>query len=123
FTSRRRHTSSTRDWSSDVCSSDLGSTYQTRDDGTITNLYSLQLINKTNKQMEVELVPENPEYGIQVVNPKLNLGRGEASEMNFFLILPKEKIETYKTKVKVNVVYEDKVIETLNTTFIGPVTN
>ncbi|HIX53853.1 MAG TPA: cytochrome c oxidase accessory protein CcoG [Candidatus Sphingobacterium stercoripullorum] len=100
-----------------------GSTYQTRDDGTITNLYSLQLINKTNKQMEVELVPENPEYGIQVVNPKLNLGRGEASEMNFFLILPKEKIETYKTKVKVNVVYEDKVIETLNTTFIGPVTN
>lgn len=71
--------------------------------------------------MEVELVPENPNYGIQVVNPKLDLGRGEASEMNFFLILPKEKIETYKTKVKVNVVYEDKVIETLNTTFIGPV--
>src|SRR5699024_12280578 len=71
-----------------------GSTYQTRDDGTITNLYSLQLINKTNKQMEVELVPENPEYGIQVVNPKLNLGRGEAAEMNLFLILIKDNHET-----------------------------
>src|SRR5699024_12032331 len=27
FSSRRRHTRSKRDWSSDVCSSDLGSTY------------------------------------------------------------------------------------------------
>src|SRR5438105_5255206 len=30
FSSRRRHTSSTRDWSSDVCSSDLISTNQLR---------------------------------------------------------------------------------------------
>src|SRR5699024_11021059 len=33
FSSRRRHTSSKRDWSSDVCSSDLAPDKQTRSDG------------------------------------------------------------------------------------------
>src|SRR5699024_11762846 len=36
FSSRRRHTRSKRDWSSDVCSSDLGPTRQTPQDPLCT---------------------------------------------------------------------------------------
>src|SRR5206468_3679723 len=44
FSSRRRHTRSDRDWSSDVCSSDLGTTPFTRGvDGSNSFTYSLTL--------------------------------------------------------------------------------
>src|SRR5690349_22316929 len=39
FSSTRRHTGSLRDWSSDVCSSDLGSSFST--EGTFTALSDL----------------------------------------------------------------------------------
>src|SRR5207247_8337152 len=43
FSSRRRHTRSTRDWSSDVCSSDLGTVQATTPATLIKLIYELAL--------------------------------------------------------------------------------
>lgn len=40
--------------------------------------------------------------------------------MSLFLIAPQDQIEEYKNNVKIDVVSEGRVIETLKTTFISP---
>lgn len=98
-----------------------GSTYQLRDDGTVTNLYNLNLINKTNENMDIELEPNDSRFKIQVVNPHLNLQKSESSKMSLFLILPKEEVEDYKTNVRIKIMDEGKVLKEIKTTFIAPI--
>ena len=97
-----------------------GSTYQFRDDGTVTNLYSLELINKTNKDIDYVLECEDPALKIQVVNPISHLAREGSAKLSLFLIADKAHIKEYKTNLKLNVVAGGEVIETMKTTFIAP---
>src|SRR5690606_24771531 len=97
-----------------------GSTYQQRDDGTVSNLFSLELINKTNKPMTFELKPQDPGLQIQLINPVTVLDAGGTAQMSFFLIGDSQRVGTYKTKVNIDVVSENKVVETLKTTFVCP---
>lgn len=98
-----------------------GSTYIIRDDGTVTNLYSLVLINKSNGEMNFELQPMHPDIDIQVVNNITHLEKGGRAEMSFFLLAHPGVMEQYKTDVKVQVISEGQVVETMKTTFISPV--
>lgn len=97
-----------------------GSTYQMRDDGTVTNLYNLKVINKTSNPMDIRLEPVDPRFKIQVVNPHLDLQKSESAEMSVFLILPKDEVKEYKTNVKIRILEGDKVVEEMKTTFIAP---
>src|SRR5215207_11310037 len=70
FSSRRRHTISTRDWSSDVCSSDLSALYG----GTVNQLKHLL------RKMNVELTwvdPDDPDAWRQAVRPTTKAFFGE----------------------------------------------
>lgn len=97
-----------------------GSTYQMRDDGTVTNLYNLKVINKTSNAMDIRLETVDPRFKIQIVNPHLDLKKSESAEMSVFLILPKDEVKEYKTKVKIRILEGDKVLEEMKTTFIAP---
>lgn len=97
-----------------------GSTYLVRDDGTISNLYTLVLLNKSNGAMEFALRPEHPSVGIQVVNNITRLEKGGRAEMSFFLLAPPGAMDSYKTDIRVQVISGDRVVETLKTTFISP---
>lgn len=97
-----------------------GSTYQLRDDGTVTNLYKLELINKTSEKMEISLDTDDPSYKIQILDPHMELDKGENTQMNLFLIYPKDQVKDYKSSVKVRILNGDKVVEEMKTTFIAP---
>ncbi|WP_333864363.1 cytochrome c oxidase accessory protein CcoG [Sphingobacterium sp.] len=97
-----------------------GSTYQLRDDKTISNLYSLELINKSGKEMPFKLVCDDPRLKIQVVNPIQKLSKDGHATMSFFLIIANKDVETYKSNVKLAIYSGDKKVETLKTTFIAP---
>src|SRR5699024_11813000 len=58
FSSRRRHTRSKRDWSSDVCSSDLD---ETRDNGNLDawRLVDLFEVERTGEYTFVDVYPES----------------------------------------------------------------
>src|SRR5690606_31758238 len=98
-----------------------GSTYQVLDDGTVSNLYSLELINKTNTEMPFTLEVLDGGVSIRMVNQVTKLKAGATTQMTFFLAIPQEAVETYKTNVKIGVMSEGKVVETLKTTFVAPV--
>ena len=97
-----------------------GSTYQVRADGTVSNLYSLELINKTTAGIEFALKADLPGMTVQQIQPVYQIANGQTLQLTFFLVYPQKKIDTYKSDVKVFVLQDDKVIETMKTTFIAP---
>lgn len=97
-----------------------GSTYQLLDDGTVSNLYSLELINKTSNDIPFNLEVLGEDMTIRMVNPLTVLKAGATAQMTFFLISPRQSIKTYKTDVKVGVMADGRAVETLTTTFVAP---
>src|SRR5690606_39518019 len=81
FSSRRRHTRFSRDWSSDVCSSDLGRT-------THPNIFANMTISKDNKDVlkeTAEIVDRTPQLRGLMVNfqtppPAEQIGRASCRE-------------------------------------------
>src|SRR5690349_22353166 len=65
FSSRRRHTRSLRDWSSDVCSSDLAESAATTDAAPLVNLVDLGLIGL----VETTLLTSMGEAGADLHRP------------------------------------------------------
>lgn len=97
-----------------------GSSYQLHPDGTVSNLYSLELINKTNTDIPFTLQALGSDMTIRVVNPLAELKQGVTAQLTFFLVSPQQSVKAYKTDVKVGIVSDGKVIETMKTTFVAP---
>ncbi|MGN0002376.1 MAG: cytochrome c oxidase accessory protein CcoG [Sphingobacterium composti] len=97
-----------------------GSTYQTQPDGRISNLYTIELINKSGKAIPFELKPTDSNYTLQLVNQIDTLTKDGSAKMSFFLITDKKNIDTYKTKTSIQIHSEGKEVNTLKTTFICP---
>lgn len=97
-----------------------GSTYQLRDDKTISNLYALELVNKSGKEMPFKLVCEDPRLRIQLVNPIQRLSKDGHATLSFFLIIANKDVETYKSNIKLSIYSGNKKVESLKTTFIAP---
>lgn len=97
-----------------------GSSYQVHEDGTVSNLYSLELINKTSADIPFTLEALGGEMSVRLVNPLTELKRGATAQLTFFLVSPRQSVKTYKTDVKIGVMSEGKVVETMKTTFVAP---
>lgn len=97
-----------------------GSTYQLREDGTVSNLYTLQLINKSGKDIRFTIKPDDHDLKIQLVNEINELKKDGSAKLSFFLVGESKNFTKYKTDVKVSVMSDNKVVETLKTTFITP---
>lgn len=97
-----------------------GSTYQIREDGMVSNLYTLQLINKSGRNIPFTLKSDDPALKIQLVNQISELPKDGAAKLSFFLVADPQHFGQYKNNVKVSVLSENEVVETLKTTFISP---
>ncbi|MCL7986324.1 cytochrome c oxidase accessory protein CcoG [Sphingobacterium sp. lm-10] len=97
-----------------------GSSYQLRDDGTVSNLYTLELTNKSGKDMPFTLKSEDATISLQRVNAIDSLKPDGKAMLSFFLCTPNHHVKKYKTDVKVQIISNSKVIKSLKTTFIAP---
>lgn len=97
-----------------------GTSYQLNNDGTVSNLYNLELINKSSGDLPFKLESMNTVFDIILVNPRDTLKKGETAQFSFFLKAKSNEIKTYKTDIKINVVSGDKILENLKTTFVSP---
>ncbi len=102
-----------------------GTLYYKNDDGTISNLYKLQVVNKTFKDVSFKLTTNFENAEIKMVESNRNIipASEEISTM-FFLHLPKEEINKLSTKIKI-IIKDDlgNIIDKEKTTFLGPITN
>ncbi len=98
-----------------------GMTYTSLPDGRISNLYNLKLANKTHLDIPFTLKLENIDGEIEIVGSNQMLVKKEDySNLQFFVILGRDKVKSYKTEVKIGLYENGKKLKTLSAKFIGP---
>jgi polyferredoxin len=98
-----------------------GMLYQDQPGGYISNIYNADLINKTDKPQDIRLVTDNPSIKIKYIQASGILAREGSAKSIFFVMMPGANIHAAKTAIKIRVMQQNKVLSTINTTFIGPV--
>ncbi|CAN5392913.1 cytochrome c oxidase accessory protein CcoG [soil metagenome] len=99
-----------------------GLLYQPQDGNKFSNLYNIKIVNKTFNDLPLEIRIVEPKGEIKWVGNGISeIGKQDISEGEFFIILPQEQIITSKTKVRIEIISNGRVVETDDTNFIGPV--
>ncbi|MCX6291009.1 MAG: cytochrome c oxidase accessory protein CcoG [Bacteroidetes bacterium] len=98
-----------------------GMMYQKLGDGKVSNLYVVQVINKTFSKIPVELRLKQPAGEIKYVGNGLKeVSEQGLTESEFFLILSQHDIHKLKTPVIIEVLSGNKVVSEVKTNFLGP---
>ncbi|MFN4084975.1 MAG: cytochrome c oxidase accessory protein CcoG [Spirosomataceae bacterium] len=99
-----------------------GQLYQETNRGTFTNLYNVQMVNKTNDEQVITLHLVEPTGILKTIDgsTQFKIAPGSKKEVVFFIEVPKEDIKTRKTEVELEVKVHDRVVETLTSNFVGP---
>lgn len=99
-----------------------GMLFQQQPDGKISNLYDLNLVNKTFEPTVIKLKLEKPSDGeLKIIGTDLKLEPQQIVEAKFMILLPKSSISKMNTPVEIGVYDGDKQIKKIKTSFLGPV--
>lgn len=98
-----------------------GQVMQENADGTISNLYSIKVNNKSHKTMPYRIELKGlPGAKIEYAGKKLDsLKSGELGEETFFIKVPKESITKRKEKMQIDVMSGNEVMEEKEVIFVG----
>ena len=92
-------------------------------DGTVSNLYNYQLINKTSKDFALEFRMMEPAEGtFEIVGGKTpSVGKNNKSEGAVFIRLNKDVLKSGKNNIVVGAYAGGILISKVKTSFFGPV--
>ena len=98
-----------------------GAMFQQMPDGHFSNLYTIKLVNKTARELPIQLKLEDPTGDLFVMGmEKLVVPARKLAETSVLVELDRSVMHPGKTPLVVGVYSDGKRIETLNTVFIGP---
>lgn len=98
-----------------------GMLYQYQPGGYISNVYNAEIINKANMTRSVKLEADDPAVKIKYIQPPGPVSKGGSVKTVFFVMVPASKIHDLKTDLRLRLVTGNRIIKTVNTTFVGPV--
>jgi cytochrome c oxidase accessory protein FixG len=99
-----------------------GMIYQKQSDHSYSNLYNINIVNKTFKKFPVTLELVEPKGEIRWVGDGIqSLDAQDVKDGEFFVIIDQADIKVSKTKLRIIVKSGDKVVDEESTNFIGPV--
>ncbi|MCE7040821.1 cytochrome c oxidase accessory protein CcoG [Dyadobacter sp. CY312] len=98
-----------------------GSQYIENKDGSVSNLYTFKIFNKTNHVVRPTLVLDNSQGKLVFAGtPDLTLNGAGMSDGTLFITIPKAELKSRKTKLKLSVYQGKEKLETFETTFMAP---
>ncbi|MBP6334258.1 MAG: cytochrome c oxidase accessory protein CcoG [Bacteroidia bacterium] len=98
-----------------------GQMYQSVENDRISNLYNVQIINKTFKDLPLEIRIKSHSGEIKFVGEKLmEVKHDSETQAVFFIILPRDVLSGLKTKLKLGIYSNGKEIDEVETNFLGP---
>lgn len=98
-----------------------GMLYQEQND-KISNLYNIEFVNKTFKDLPIQLELADIKGEIKMVQQKeILVPKEEVAKTSFFILLDKQQIQKASMPVKIKVLSNGKLIEEVKTKFMGPV--
>ncbi len=98
-----------------------GMTYQMRDDGTVSNLYEITLINKTFEPQEVKLQPLVEGMKLEMLGEENWVLEPQSKyEGRFFLVKDQDKVATMNQEVEISLIHGNEEIDKMETSFMAP---
>jgi cytochrome c oxidase accessory protein FixG len=99
-----------------------GMLFQEQPNNCVSNLYNIKLVNKTRDDLPITLKIESDSGQIKMVGKEIiAVGKENIASSEFFIILNKNSIKKRKTELQIGVYYNGKKIETVKTSFLGPI--
>jgi polyferredoxin len=98
-----------------------GQLYQEQPNNKISNLYTIQLLNKTHKDIPVQLQLEGINGDIKIIGNDILVKKESEGMGTFFITRKASEIKERKTKFKINVYSNGKKISKATSSFFGPV--
>ena len=96
-----------------------GALYQQSADGKLSNLYQLKLINKSSRDLTVDLRLENPEGKLTVFG-EARVPAQQLHQTSVLIELPRAALKSRTTPVRVGVYRDGRRVQSIKTSFIGP---
>ncbi|MEW6305291.1 MAG: cytochrome c oxidase accessory protein CcoG [Verrucomicrobiota bacterium] len=98
-----------------------GSLFQQKDDDEIENLYTLKVINKSNRDIPIQLKLENIDGEIKLMGSKeFIVPKASLAQTSVLVELETEELHGPNTPLKIGVYSDGKLLETVKTVFVGP---
>ncbi len=99
-----------------------GVMYQENTDGTVSNLYNFKVNNKTHQDLPIQFKVHELNASIKIIglDSVISKKEGSAQGSMFIFINPKE-LKKRSTKIKIDVYSNGRLLETVKTSFLGPV--
>jgi cytochrome c oxidase accessory protein FixG len=98
-----------------------GSMFQQMPDGHFSNLYTVRVVNKTSREMPVELKLESPAGSLAVMGAgKIAVAPQKLSENSVLIELEPSAMKSGTTPLVIGVYSDGKKLQSLKTAFIGP---
>ncbi|MFT6996289.1 MAG: cytochrome c oxidase accessory protein FixG [Cryomorphaceae bacterium] len=98
-----------------------GMLFQKNDDGTISNLYSYKIINKTNFDIELTIEPLEEGYSINMIGDAPSVAMQEVAEGAFFLSANPDLFDKGKSETKVAIYDQNgELLEKIKMKIMGP---
>jgi cytochrome c oxidase accessory protein FixG len=97
-----------------------GLLFQENPDQTISNVYNMKIVNKTHTDRDLNLRILSHAGKIEMAGNKIFVEDQGMFQTTFILFLPRKEVSKDKMKVDFGIFEEDKLIETVSVTFVGP---
>ena len=98
-----------------------GMLYQEQPNNKVSNLYTVNFLNKTREEIPVVLKVENYPAEIKMVGKNILVKKESSSQGEFFIIMDKKDISERKLKFEIGIYSNGTKIKTIKTNFLGPV--
>ena len=97
-----------------------GTMFQEYDSLHYSNIYMIQVINKTRETLQVDLELDEPDGEIKLVGGPLVVKKGEVGESQFLVLIKKSDLKSSNTKVEFKVMSGGEEMDEIESTFVGP---
>ncbi len=98
-----------------------GTLYQVLGDTAVSNIYDVEVINKTRNKYTIDVKLLKPKVGeIKWLTPKITLDKGEIGKAKFMLILPGNELTSSNVPIQLGVVSKGKMIKVYDISFVAP---
>lgn len=97
-----------------------GSLFQEYGPENYSNIYKIQLVNKTRSDMPIEMRLVSHEGELIFVGDEISAVDGKLTEATFMVVLPKNLLQSSHTPITIGIFTDEKLITTYSTSFLGP---
>ncbi len=97
-----------------------GTLFQEFGADSISNIYTIQVVNKIRKPVNIDMKVISPKGNIKYIIDPGTIEKGEIGKGQFLVIIGKSDLKSSSTKIVIGIYSEGELIEEYKSAFVGP---